>query len=48
MKRLILPALLALANTAHSAEIWVTNEKDDTISVIDIESLEVVRTDPDR
>ncbi|WP_108259297.1 YVTN family beta-propeller repeat protein [Mangrovicoccus ximenensis] len=27
-------------------EIWVTNEKDDTISVIDIDSLEVTRTIP--
>jgi PQQ-dependent catabolism-associated beta-propeller protein len=44
------PALTALAlllaAPAHAAEIWVTNEKDDTISVIDVETLEVVRTIP--
>ena len=35
-----------LALPASAAEIWVSNEKDDTISVIDVESLEVVRTIP--
>jgi PQQ-dependent catabolism-associated beta-propeller protein len=35
-----------IAPPALAAEIWVTNEKDDTISVIDIDSLEVVRTIP--
>jgi len=36
---------LTLATTpAFADEIWVSNEKDDTISVIDIETLEVVRT----
>ena len=34
-----LPALAA-------GEIWVTNDKDDTVSVIDDETLEVVRTLP--
>ncbi|ABV94398.1 conserved hypothetical protein [Dinoroseobacter shibae DFL 12 = DSM 16493] len=47
------PTLTAAATTAlllgttaalASGEIWVTNEKDDTISVIDIATLEVVRT----
>ncbi|MCE8518124.1 YVTN family beta-propeller repeat protein [Ruegeria pomeroyi] len=39
-------ALLALTLAAPLAaeEIWVTNEKDDTISVIDVATLEVVRT----
>ncbi|WP_424975047.1 YVTN family beta-propeller repeat protein [Dinoroseobacter sp. S124A] len=38
-------AFLLASTTAHaSGEIWVTNEKDDTISVIDIATLEVVRT----
>ncbi len=36
--------LILLPTLAHAGEIWVTNEKDDTISVIDVESLEVVRT----
>ncbi len=35
-----------LACPASAAEIWVTNEKDDTISVIDISTLEVIRTIP--
>ena len=45
MKRL-LPLLLAccVAAPARGAEIWVTNEKDDTISVIDIATMAVVRT----
>ena len=33
---------------ALAAEIWVSNEKDDTLSVIDIDTLEVVRTIADR
>ena len=37
-------ALLSGTALAASGEIWVTNEKDDTISVIDVASLEVVRT----
>ncbi|WP_424971240.1 YVTN family beta-propeller repeat protein [Dinoroseobacter sp. S76] len=38
-------AFLLASTAAHaSGEIWVTNEKDDTISVIDIATLEVVRT----
>jgi PQQ-dependent catabolism-associated beta-propeller protein len=37
--------VIALPVTAHAAgEIWVTNEKDDTISVIDVETRKVVRT----
>lgn len=32
------------AAPALADEIWVTNEKDDTVSVIDIETMEVVRT----
>ncbi|WP_193141399.1 YVTN family beta-propeller repeat protein [Meridianimarinicoccus sp. MJW13] len=40
-------ALLALVTMpASGAEIWVTNEKDDTISVIDVDTLEVIRTLP--
>lgn len=35
----------ALPTATHAAgEIWVTNEKDDTISVIDVETRQVVRT----
>ena len=45
MKRHIATLLLtALPLPALAGEIWVTNEKDDTISVIDIDTLEVVRT----
>lgn len=39
-------ALLLAATPLGAAEIWVTNEKDDTISVIDIDTLEVTRTIP--
>ena len=43
------PALLK-PDVARAAggkgEIWISNEKDDTLSVIDIETLEVVRTIP--
>ncbi|MCT4558046.1 MAG: YVTN family beta-propeller repeat protein [Pelagimonas sp.] len=44
----LIPTLTAflLASTAMADEIWVTNEKDDTVSVIDIETLEVVQTYP--
>ena len=38
------PCRHALRPPALSDEIWVSNEKDDTLSVIDIETLEVVRT----
>lgn len=34
---------LAAAPPARAGEIRVTNEKDDTISVIDVDSLEVAR-----
>jgi YVTN family beta-propeller protein len=37
-------ATLLMMSPAYADEIWVTNEKDDTISVIDIETLEVTRT----
>ncbi|MEM9341771.1 MAG: YVTN family beta-propeller repeat protein [Pseudomonadota bacterium] len=39
-----LALILTAATPALADEIWVSNEKDDTISVIDIETLEVVRT----
>ena len=40
-----LTALLTLlSTTAMAGEIWVTNEKDDTISVISTETLEVIQT----
>ena len=41
----ILVALVIAAPTMAD-EIWVTNEKDDTVSVIDVETLEVVQTYP--
>ena len=44
MIRLLLLTLLATPTLAD--EIWVTNEKDDTISVIDTATLEVTRTIP--
>lgn len=46
MKLPILTTLTAalLSTTALADEIWVTNEKDDTISVIDVETLDVIRT----
>ena len=43
MKLIAALLLTALPVTAGAAEIWVTNEKDDTISVIDVDSLEVAR-----
>ena len=43
MKKFLIPALLA-ASPALSDEIWVTNEHDDTVSVIDTETYEVTRT----
>ena len=47
MKRLVTTAAaIALAAPAFGAEMWISNEKDDTLSVIDIETLEVVRTIP--
>lgn len=46
MKLFALAAATLLAAPALADEIWVTNEKDDTISVIDIDTLEVVRTIP--
>lgn len=44
MLRTSLLAFTLTTAPAFADEIWVSNEKDDTISVIDIESLEVVRT----
>lgn len=47
--RFILPALfaaLSVPTLAQAEEIWVTNEKDDTVSVIDTTTMEVVRTIP--
>lgn len=38
--------VLILALPAHADEIWVTNELDDTLSVIDIDTSEVIRTIP--
>ncbi len=35
-----------LASPAVAGEIWVTNEKDDTVSVISTETLEVIQTYP--
>ena len=46
MKLIAFAAATLLAAPALADEIWVTNEKDDTISVIDIDTLEVVRTIP--
>lgn len=43
MLRHVLLAYL-IAGPCFGDEIWITNEKDDTISVIDVETLEVVRT----
>ncbi|SMX29252.1 Virginiamycin B lyase [Pelagimonas phthalicica] len=37
-------ALLASTSLASAGEIWVTNEKDDTVSVISTETLEVIKT----
>jgi len=37
-------AALLIASSATADEIWVSNEKDDTVSVIDIDTLEVIRT----
>lgn len=42
MKTLVLLALMA--SPAVADEIWVTNERDDTISVIDTDTLQVTRT----
>ncbi|MDF3530800.1 hypothetical protein HKX61_19020, partial [Sulfitobacter sp. M77] len=36
--------LAVTCSMANSGEIWVTNEKDDTVSVIDTDSLEVIQT----
>lgn len=36
----------SFASTAHAGKIYVSNEKDDTLSVIDTKTLEVVKTIP--
>ncbi|MFZ7090727.1 YVTN family beta-propeller repeat protein [Primorskyibacter sp. 2E233] len=46
MKYTPLLSALLLSAPAFADEIWVTNEKDDSISVIDIGTLEVTRTIP--
>ncbi|GAD56624.1 hypothetical protein MBELCI_2676 [Limimaricola cinnabarinus LL-001] len=47
MKHAIAFALMAAPAFAQGqGEIWVTNEKDDTISVIDVATMEVTRTIP--
>ena len=40
----LMTCLCVIATPVYADEIWVSNEKDDTISVIDVETLEVVRT----
>lgn len=40
----LMAALLITATPLSAGEIWVSNEKDDTVSVIDTETLEVIRT----
>ncbi|MBU2358048.1 MAG: hypothetical protein KKB02_03830, partial [Alphaproteobacteria bacterium] len=42
----ILALLALIASPAVADEIWVTNERDDTISVIDASTLRVTRTIP--
>jgi len=45
LSALLLTSLLAAVPLqGFAGEIWVTNEKDDTISVIDTTTLEVTRT----
>ena len=46
MKYTPLLAALLLSHAATADEIWVTNEKDNTVSVIDIGTMEVTRTIP--
>ena len=41
-----IPVVALTVLPATAGEIWISNEKDDTLSVIDIETLEVVRTIP--
>ena len=44
MRPILTAAILAATLPAQAAEIWVTNEKSNTISVIDVDTLEVTRT----
>ena len=43
---LLLAASVTSAGSAWAGggEVWVSNEKDDTVSVIDVDTLEVTRT----
>ena len=42
----IIPMLMLplLANSTHAATIFVSNEKDNTVTVIDSETLKIVKT----
>ncbi|NVO27649.1 YVTN family beta-propeller repeat protein [Donghicola sp. C2-DW-16] len=44
MRVSLIALMLAMAVPAYADEIWVTNEKDNTVSVIDIDTMEVSRT----
>ena len=44
MLRTTIAFLMMTTASAVAGEIWVSNEKDDSISVIDEKTLEVVRT----
>lgn len=47
VKSLFTAAVVAsFAAPSFADEIWVTNEKDDTVSVIDVASQEVIKTYP--
>ena len=46
MRPHLIALLIATAPPALAGEIWVTNETDNTISVIDTTTLEVTRTIP--
>ena len=46
MRRIASLAALLLASAAQADEIWISNEKDNTLSVIDTATLEVTRTIP--
>ncbi len=42
--KLLAASIVALASPVFAGEIWVTNERGNTVSVIDVESLELTRT----
>ncbi len=46
MRSVLALLLLTTSAFAQQGEIWVTNEKDDTVSVIDVATLEVIKTYP--